>query len=118
LAEEPGRRTVLHADLYQENVAFTHHGRPVLLDPLPMEGDALFDWAFWTLYYRLGQGTQERLRQAACRSGSRRSRIIPWCLLIGLDGLLYYEETRDQRADRMATVLDALCSQVEGRQER
>jgi streptomycin 6-kinase len=118
LAEEQGRRTVLHADLYRENVAFTDQRRPVLLDPVPMDGDALFDWAFWTLYYRLGDGTQERLRQAASRSGIRRSRIIPWCLFIGIDGLLYYEEKGDRRADRMATVLDALCSQVEGRQAR
>lgn len=118
LAEDPGRRTVLHADLYRENVAFTRQGRPVLLDPLPMDGDALFDWAFWTAYYRLGHGTQERLRQAASRSGNRRSRILPWCLLIGFDGLLYYEETGDRRADRMAAVLDALCGQAEGRQAR
>jgi streptomycin 6-kinase len=114
LAEDPRRRTILHADLYRENVAFTRQGRPVLLDPLPMRGDALFDWAFWILYYRLGYGTQERLRQAASRSGVRRPHILPWCLLIGLDGLLFYEESGDPRAERMATVLDALCSQAEG----
>jgi streptomycin 6-kinase len=118
LAEDHGRRTVLHADLYRENVAFTRQRRPVLLDPVPMDGDALFDWAFWTLYYRLGDGTQERLRHAASRSGNRRSRIIPWCLLIGIDGLLYYEESGDRRVDRMATVLDTLCSQAKGRHAR
>ncbi|WP_328915011.1 MULTISPECIES: fructosamine kinase family protein [unclassified Streptomyces] len=110
LSDDPARRTVLHADLYRENVAFNRHGRPVLLDPLPMEGDAVFDWAFWSLYYRLGHDTEERLREAARRSGVARVSILPWCLLIGLDGLLYYEETGDPRLDRMAGVLAALCS--------
>lgn len=115
LSDDPARRTVLHADLYRENVAFTRNGRPVLLDPLPMQGDALFDWAFWTLYYRLGRSTEERLREAACRSGIARTRILPWCLLIGLDGLLYYEETSDPRLERMADVLTTLCSHADRR---
>ncbi|SEO94644.1 fructosamine kinase family protein [Actinacidiphila rubida] len=113
LAETLFRRTVLHSDLYRENVAFTRQGRPVLLDPLPMQGDALFDWAFWTIYYRLGHATEERLREAARRSGLPQARILPWCLLIGLDGLLYYEDTGDPRQERMADVLTALYRSID-----
>jgi streptomycin 6-kinase len=115
LAEDPVRRTVLHADLYRENVAFTRHGRPVLLDPLPMQGDALFDWAFWTIYYRLGHATEERLREASRRSGAPRASLLPWCLLIGLDGLLYYEDTGDPRRTRMADILTDLLASAAGR---
>lgn len=108
--DDPARRTVLHADLYRENVAFNRHGRPVLLDPLPMQGDALFDWAFWTVYYRLDLDTDARLSEAARRTGIARVRILPWCLLLALDGLLYYEETGDPRLNRMSFVLTTLCS--------
>lgn len=113
LSGDAARRTVLHTDLYRENVAFTRQGRPMLLDPLPMQGDALFDWAFWTLYYRLGNGTHDRLREAARRSGVARTSILPWCLLIGLHGLLYYEDTRDPRHQQMADVLTVLLSYAE-----
>jgi streptomycin 6-kinase len=78
-----------------------------------MLGDALFDWAFWTVYYRLGDAAGERLTEAARRSGVARTRILPWCLLLALDGFLYYEETRDPRLDRMAEVLTTLCSSAD-----
>ncbi len=96
--------TVLHADLYRENVAFDMSGNPVLLDPLPMRGNAIFDWAFWSVYYRLGQGTVRRLRLAVQHSGADMALLLQWCLLLSVDGLLYYEETVDLRADIMAVV--------------
>ncbi|RBM22522.1 aminoglycoside phosphotransferase family protein [Streptomyces sp. PT12] len=112
LREEPRRQTVLHADLYRENVPFTLDGQPVLLDPLPMTGDAAFDWAFWTIYYQVGGGTAYRLRRASRTSGIPVDEILPWCLLLSTDGLLYYEETNDPRLPQMMAVLDALLKIV------
>lgn len=60
LSADPRRSTVLHADLYRENVPFDQFGQPRLIDPLPMLGDAAFDWAFWIVYYDLGNGTEDR----------------------------------------------------------
>ncbi|WP_233580426.1 fructosamine kinase family protein [Streptomyces triticirhizae] len=99
---------MLHADLYRENVPFTLDGQPVLLDPLPMTGDAAFDWAFWTIYYQVEGGTAYRLRRASRTSGIPVDDILPWCLLLSTDGLLYYEETGDPRLLQMMAVLDAL----------
>ncbi|MGK5532399.1 fructosamine kinase family protein [Streptomyces sp. URMC 129] len=112
LREDPRRQTVLHADLYRENVPFTLDGQPVLLDPLPMTGDAAFDWAFWTIYYQVGGGTAYRLRRASRTSGIPVDSVLPWCLLLSTDGLLYYEETNDHRLPQMMAVLDALLKIV------
>jgi streptomycin 6-kinase len=114
LPSVPGMETVLHADLYRENVAFDVIGNPVLLDPLPMRGNAFFDWAFWSVYYRLGQGTVHRLRLAVQHSGADKALLLPWCLLLALDGLLFYEETEDCRADSMAVVLSRLIECLRG----
>jgi streptomycin 6-kinase len=108
LREDAARTTVLHTDLYRENVPFTRGGRPVLLDPLPTNGDAAYDWAFWIVYYQLGHGTGHRLYQARRTSGIPVEVILPWCVLLSLDGLLYYEETADPRVSEMTAVLNAL----------
>ncbi|MEJ8650767.1 aminoglycoside phosphotransferase family protein [Streptomyces sp. MS1.AVA.3] len=112
LTERPGRRTVLHADLYRENVPFDETGQPVLIDPLPMVGDAAFDWAFWTVYYDLGRHTAERLATATRISGVATAEILPWCRLLSLDGLLYYLDTGDPRAPRMAKTLTLLSAKA------
>jgi streptomycin 6-kinase len=112
LREDLGRETVLHADLYRENIPFTRSGRPVLLDPLPMVGDAAYDWAFWSLYYRLGHATGHRLEQAKRTSGIPITQILTWCLLLSLDGLLYYEETQDPRIPEMTVVLNGLLERA------
>ncbi|MFJ6216725.1 phosphotransferase [Streptomyces sp. NPDC092296] len=112
LPEGPAPRTVLHADLYRENIAFDVTGKPVLLDPLPMRGDTLFDWAFWCVYYRLGRGAAARLRLAGRHSGTAPTLLLPWCLMLALDGLLYYEESGDRRLHTMARLFDALLEQL------
>lgn len=114
LATNPARTTVLHADLYRENVLFAEDGRPVLLDPLPMEGDSIFDWAFWCVYYTLGRCTDDRLSQARHTSGIPLAQLLAWCLLFGLDGLLFYEEVGDPRLTLMANQVTALL-QLDGR---
>ena len=106
---------MLHADLYRENVPFDDAGLPRLIDPLPMLGDAAFDWAFWTVYYDLGEGTAERLATAARISRIPVTELIPWCRLLALDGLLYYLESGDERAPRMAQrALRSLDPQAQG----
>lgn len=118
LEEGSRRATVLHADLYRENVLFDRLGHPRLIDPLPMVGDPAFDWAFWTVYYDLGRGTTRRLG-----IGSRVSRIpvpvlVRWCRLLAVDGLLFYMESSDPRAAPMATVLgDLLATAAASRSE-
>nr|WP_248296512.1 aminoglycoside phosphotransferase family protein [Streptomyces sp. S1D4-11] len=108
LREVPRRITVLHGDLYRENVPFGRNGRPVLLDPVPMTGDAVFDWAFWIVYYRLGEQVNHRILEALRASGIPISDLLPWCVLLSLDGLLYYEESGDPRLPIMTEVLRSL----------
>ncbi|MET9479953.1 aminoglycoside phosphotransferase family protein [Streptomyces sp. NPDC006638] len=110
LQEDGDRTTVLHADLYRENVPFDRLGHPRLLDPLPMLGDAAFDWAFWTVYYDLGHGTNGRLAAAARISRIPIPVLAPWCRALALDGLLYYLEARDPRAPQMAEVLAGISA--------
>lgn len=105
LAEDDGRATVLHTDLYRENVLFDWLGHPRFIDPLPMVGDAAFDWAFWTVYYDLGHDTDARLATAARIADIPVPVLAPWCRALAVDGLLYYLETADPRAPRMADVL-------------
>ncbi|WP_257586035.1 aminoglycoside phosphotransferase family protein [Streptomyces sp. NEAU-sy36] len=105
LEEDSARSTVLHADLYRENVLFDWLGHPRLIDPLPMVGDAAFDWAFWTVYYDLGHGTGARLAAAARISRIPVPVLAPWCRALALDGLLFYLDTGDPRVPRMADVL-------------
>ena len=106
-----GRRDVLlHADLYRENIAFTPAGLPVFLDPLPMVGDPAFDWAFWTVYYDLARDPVGRLRLSSARAGIAVSDLLPWCLMLCFDGLLYYRETADPRVGRMAEVIASLAN--------
>ncbi|WP_308312940.1 aminoglycoside phosphotransferase family protein [Streptomyces sp. ISL-1] len=112
LQEDAGRATVLHADLYRENVPFDWSGHPRLLDPLPMVGDAAFDWAFWTVYYDLGCGTDGRLAAAARISRIPIPILAPWCRALALDGLLFYLETGDPRAPRIAEVLSNLSASI------
>ncbi|MGW4285439.1 phosphotransferase [Streptomyces sp. NPDC004673] len=111
---DDGRTTVLHADLYRENVLFDWLGHPRLIDPLPMVGDAAFDWAFWTVYYDLGHGTDARLAAAARISRIPVPVLAPWCRALAVDGLLYYLETADPRAPRVADVLAWLSAPTTG----
>ncbi|HEX9033625.1 MAG TPA: phosphotransferase [Streptosporangiaceae bacterium] len=101
-------RGLLHADLYQENVLFDQDGRSVFIDPLPMTGDPVFDWAFWTVYYDLARDPSHRLLTAARVGGICLARLLPWCLMLCLDGLLYYVETADLRVTRMIEVMTVL----------
>ncbi|WP_411145830.1 aminoglycoside phosphotransferase family protein [Streptomyces sp. x-80] len=110
LKEDPGRATVLHADLYRENVLFDWRGHPRLIDPLPMVGDPAFDWAFWTVYYDLGRGTAERLATASRVSRIPVPELAPWCRLLAVDGLLFYTETGDPRVPRITEVLTNLLA--------
>lgn len=110
LEEDHGRATVLHTDLYRENVLFDWLGHPRFIDPLPMVGDAAFDWAFWSVYYDLGHGTDARLATAARITRIPVPVLAPWCRALAVDGLLYYLETADPRASRMADVLTRLSA--------
>jgi len=100
---------VLHADLYRENVLWDAHRRPVLIDPLPMIGDAAFDWAFWTVYYDLAGGQRDRLRLAENVGQTDVSTVQIWAQVLSLDGLLFYLETQDPRVARMIQVLRELA---------
>jgi streptomycin 6-kinase len=108
LPMRPDERALLHGDLYRENVLFDHDGRPVFIDPLPMTGDLVFDWAFWAVYYDLVRDPSPRLLTAARVGGISPTRLLPWCLMLCLDGLLYYVETTDPRVTRMIEVMTVL----------
>ncbi|NLU75512.1 phosphotransferase [Streptomyces sp. HNM0575] len=115
LRESPARTTVLHADLYRENVIFDGRGNARLIDPHPMVGDAAYDWAFWTVHYDLGQATFQRMAIASRISQIPVPEISAWCRAIALDSLLYYTEIGDPAEDAAADVLAALmASGLEG----
>ncbi|MCK1816344.1 aminoglycoside phosphotransferase family protein [Streptomyces sp. XM4011] len=115
LSEVPARTTVLHADLYAENVIFDVERRPRLIDPHPVEGDAVFDWAFWSVYYDLERGMADRLATAARISRIPVPEITPWCRALALDGLLYYTEIGDPARPKIAAVLSSLMTCGAGR---
>ncbi|MFJ3960851.1 aminoglycoside phosphotransferase family protein [Streptomyces sp. NPDC090036] len=115
LQQVPARTTVLHADLYAENVLFDARQRPRLIDPHPVEGDAVFDWAFWSVYYDLERGMADRLATAARISRIPVPEITPWCRALALDGLLYYMEIRDPAEPKIAAVLASLMAFGSGR---
>jgi len=108
LPTRPGEPVLLHADLYRENVLFGLDGSPVFIDPLPLAGDRVFDWAFWTVYYDLGRDPSERLLTATHIGGISAARLLPWCLMLCLDGLLYYVETKDPRVAGTIAAMTAL----------
>ncbi|MBB1242512.1 phosphotransferase [Streptomyces durbertensis] len=110
LEPDASRATVLHADLYRENVLFDRAICTRFIDPLPMAGDAVYDWAFWTVYYTLGQGTDSRLAMASRISRIPVPELAPWCRALALDGLLSYLESDDPRAQEMAGVLGSLSA--------
>ncbi|MGW2539794.1 aminoglycoside phosphotransferase family protein [Kitasatospora sp. NPDC001574] len=109
LGQDASRVSVLHADLYRENVLFDSEHRPALIDPLPMVGDIVFDWAFWTVYYDLGSSTLDRFETATRTAGLDPQRLLQWCLTLCLDGLLYYREVGDERVPVMEQVITTLA---------
>jgi streptomycin 6-kinase len=107
----PGTAVLLHADLYRENVPMGSCG-PVFLDPLPMVGAAVFDWAFFVVYFALADDPVPRLRAAAEASAIAVRVLLPWCLALCLDGLLYYREFGDRREQRMVEVMTTLIAEA------
>ncbi|NWF28282.1 phosphotransferase [Streptomyces sp. PKU-EA00015] len=114
LREDPTRTTVLHADLYRENVIFDGGGHPRLIDPHPLVGDAAFDWAFWTVYYDLEGGVADRLATASRISRIPVPEITPWCRALAVDGFLYYTEIHDPAKPKIAKVLSSLMASSPG----
>ncbi|WP_405060317.1 aminoglycoside phosphotransferase family protein [Kribbella sp. NBC_01505] len=110
-----GHQTMLHGDLYRENVLFSEAQRPVFVDPLPMVGSAAFDWAFWTVYYEVGHRLEDRMALAVQISGLPDLDIRRWCAALLLDGLLYYRETDDPRTSRFGDTAVAFALDEEGR---
>ncbi|GAA2623324.1 aminoglycoside phosphotransferase family protein [Streptomyces vastus] len=110
LREDATRTTVLHADLYRENVIFDSAGHPRLIDPHPLVGDAAFDWAFWTVYYDLEYEVRDRLATAARISRIPLPEITPWCRALALDGFLYYMEIDDPAKPKIEKVLSSFMT--------
>ncbi|MEV7777854.1 aminoglycoside phosphotransferase family protein [Kitasatospora sp. NPDC088351] len=113
LHPDAARASVLHADVYRENVLFDDRRKPVLADPLPMVGDEVFDWAFWTVYYDLGTHTRDRFEIAVTTAGLDPRRLRHWSLALCVDGLLYYREVGDHRASVMERVIAGLAGDLD-----
>lgn len=76
-----------------------------------MFGDPAFDLGLYTVYYDLDRDPVARLHAAAKASGIAVRTLLPWCLRLCLDGLLYYQETGDKREARMADVMTMLAAE-------
>jgi len=105
-----GDDVLLHADLYRENIPFRSDGSPVFTDPLPMVGRPAFDWAFWVVYYNLATDPMVRLNLASASGRISQADLLPWCVALCLDGLLFYREVGDPRTTRMRQVLEAFTN--------
>lgn len=101
--------TMLHSDLYAENVLFDHARRAVFIDPHAKIGSPAFDWAFWCVYYQPTAGFAERV--ALCREHlpAMFDEVLAWSVPLAVDGALYYLEAGDDTASSM---LDDLNSPI------
>lgn len=97
--------SLLHSDLYAENIPFDEHGAPVFIDPLAMVGDAAFDWAFWSVYYTPLEGFERRLELCKAYAPCKVDKIIRWASTLAVDGALFYIETADERCSEMLRIL-------------
>jgi streptomycin 6-kinase len=100
-------RTVLHSDLYAENVLFGDHREVVFIDPHATVGPAAFDWAFWAVYYQATTGFDHRLRMCAQHAPVVLTDVLSWIVTLAVDGALYYRETGDPRHQAMLEVLES-----------
>jgi streptomycin 6-kinase len=62
------------------------------------------------VYYDLLIDPLPRLTLAAAVGGVPLEELLPSCLMLCVDGLLYYREGGDRRAARMADVMTALLT--------
>ena len=97
--------SLLHSDLYAENILFDGTGTPVFIDPLAHVGDMAFDWAFWSIYYTASEGFERRLGLCKTYAPCPIARIAEWSATLAADGALFYIETDDQRASEMLRIL-------------
>ncbi|SES49336.1 aminoglycoside phosphotransferase family protein [Actinokineospora terrae] len=108
LCVDRGHRALLHSDLYAENVAFDHKGRPVFIDPHAIIGSPAYDWAFWAVYYQFDTGFQQRLDLCFAQAADLAEEAIQWMVTLAVDGALYYLENEEPQVDSMLRVLQAL----------
>lgn len=102
---DEGGWSLLHSDLYAENVLFDEAGAPVFIDPLAHIGDMAFDWAFWSVYYTSLEGFERRLGLCGAYAPCPIIRISQWAATLAADGALFYIETGDERASEMLRIL-------------
>lgn len=107
LCARPAFLSMLHADLYAENVLFDSDGEPVFVDPHAQIGSPAFDWAFWCVYYLPTSGFTDRV--ALCREYAQDEleEALAWSVTLAVDGALYYLDTGDDRVSAMLAVLDS-----------
>lgn len=87
-------RTMLHGDLYFENVVFNTGGHPTFVDPRGITGPAAYDWAFWCVFY-LDDGLERRLAMIDRLGLVDRAAVIPWIVVITADSLRHHLQAGD-----------------------
>lgn len=98
--------SMLHADLYAENVLFDEQDEPVFIDPHPKIGPSAFDWAFWCVYYTK-DGFTDRVELCRKQERAEMDEILAWAATLVIDGALYCLDTKDRTAAVTLSLLES-----------
>lgn len=88
LAERVHEPTLLHGDLYVENIAFDAAGEPRFIDPRGLIGPIEFDWAFWCVFY-VGEGFLRRVSVVDELRLADTDRVLRWSAVLAASRIRY-----------------------------
>ena len=98
--------SMLHADLYAENVLFDEQGEPVFIDPHPKIGSSAFDWAFWCVYYT-ADGFTDRVELCRKQGRAEMDEVLAGAATLVIDGALYCVDAKDHTAAQTLSLLES-----------
>lgn len=97
--------TMLHSDLYAENVLFDQAQDVVFIDPHAKIGSRAFDWAFWCVYYVPTCGFKDRIVLCNEYVPALVNEVLAWSATLAVDGALYYLDAGEDTVTAMLEIL-------------